>query len=203
MRRWSPPKDTHILPSLSAPRIGALAFELGARRRLRRGEMLFSAGDAVRHLFIVESGRLAIGNAAGVLAELGAGETLLLECGGVRALDCEAEDATTVLALERRLVDRWSAADPELAAEIARLHAAELKLMLAAISSSLAAAGAQPAHAAGFSRNLVEEGVDDVHLTVDVPDRRCGWPSGAETGKPSSPRSGILPFRRGEGQCHG
>jgi CRP-like cAMP-binding protein len=99
-----------------------LSAGAGVRRRLGAGEMLFSTGDPVRSLFVVESGRLrllrhSVHGAALILHVAKAGEAFAEASLFSRTYHCDAvaEIASTVIAYSKRALLGALREDPEAA----------------------------------------------------------------------------------------
>ena len=121
-----------------------LSAGAGVRRRLGAGEMLFAAGDPVRSLFVVESGRLrllrhTVHGAALALHVAQAGEAFAEASLFSRSYHCDAlaEIPSTVIAYPKRALLGALREDPEAAVTLVGTSRNRCKRCAAALSCSM------------------------------------------------------------------
>jgi CRP-like cAMP-binding protein len=107
----------------------------GVRRRVHGGEPLFLPVDATRYWYFLEAGSLRVfrpeAEGEGTLVTLlGPGKFFSFDSGGRYELGCEAMEASTVICLDRRKVDRLARQDPALAELLKIAARGELELTL-------------------------------------------------------------------------
>jgi CRP-like cAMP-binding protein len=128
-----------------APEMRVQVAEMGQRRRLVRGDVLFAEGDDSSDLFVVIDGRIAIANRSSdgresvvALMENGDlfGEMALLD-GMPRSAEARALEPTIVLAIPYAPVQKLFEDDPQLLWGVVRMLSRRLRNMDEALADSV------------------------------------------------------------------
>ena len=118
-------REVPVLKDLDEPTLLALLSRL-QERRLRKGEVLFRAGDPGEELFLIRSGSIVVskpvtGRVEQVLSRLGAGEIFGEMCvfgdEPTRSATIQAETDSVLLGLHRDALNRFIESSPRDAAK--------------------------------------------------------------------------------------